>query len=162
MAEIQDVRLRRAPRLRAFLILGLVLGALVGLVIGLVSPESAELSRAQAAGWAMLGSVPALVAVSLGVFVWVEWRSRRRVSAAEASVTVEVPNFFADEESVGATEPAAPGGSDAAGPGPGPDADDPADPAEADPAADVADPAGPVADVADRDPADPAGPAPSA
>lgn len=150
MAEIQDVRLRRAPRLRAFLILGLVLGALVGLVIGLVSPESAELSRAQAAGWAMLGSVPALVALSLGVFVWVEWRSRRRVSAAEASVTVEVPNFFADEESVGTTEQAAPAGSDAAGP----DADDPAGPAEADPAE-----ADPAADVADPDPADPAGPA---
>lgn len=85
------VALRRAPKFRAFLWLGLLAGAVIGLAVGLAFSDSASLSRSQATGWVLLVSIPVCLALSLGIYVVSDWRSRRRATGAKVEVVVELP-----------------------------------------------------------------------
>ncbi len=90
--QLHVVQIRRAPKLRTFVVLGILLGALVGTIVGFGFPESESLSRAQAAGWVLLISVPLFVVLSLAIYLAIDRRSRKRASAAEATLSVEQPD----------------------------------------------------------------------
>lgn len=107
--DSRAVRIRRAPKLGAFAVLGIVVGAIVGLVVGLAFPDSDSLSRGQGTGIALAFAVPSALALSLLVYVVLDWRSRRRAGSAQAEVAVLSPEPPAAEPAGAESAPPEPG-----------------------------------------------------
>lgn len=78
------MRLRRGPRIGAFLVLGFVAGAVAGLVAGLVAPPAAEYPTSQVVAFLalILGATGLMVAGAVAVSL--DAASRRRAQVVEA------------------------------------------------------------------------------
>ena len=80
----RQVRLRRGPRIGAFLLVGFVLGAVAGLVVGLLAPPASQYPTSQVVAFlaVILGAVGLVVAGAIAVAL--DAASRRRARVVEA------------------------------------------------------------------------------
>ena len=80
----QQVRLRRGPRVGAFLAVGLVVGALVGLIAGVSAPPSSAYPTGQVVGFLVLLFAPVGVVLAGLIAVVLDAASRRRARVVPA------------------------------------------------------------------------------
>jgi MFS family permease len=80
----RQVRLRRGPRVGAFLLVGLVVGALAGLAIALASPPSPQYPLGQVVGFLVLLFAAVGIVLAGLVAVLLDAASRRRARVVQA------------------------------------------------------------------------------
>ena len=85
----RQVRLRRGPRIGAFLVVGLVVGAVAGLVAGLLAPPSAQYPTSQVVAFLalILGTIGVLIAGAVAVALDASSRRRARIVEAQREPT---------------------------------------------------------------------------
>lgn len=98
MNEKTEVRIRRAPKLSVFLVLGAFLGALVTLILTSQFTADPAVGFAATAGYFLLFGVPAGIALGAAVGLILDAVSRRRAKTvtAEREVVGEAEDEPAD------------------------------------------------------------------
>lgn len=85
MSEKTEVRIRRAPKLPVFLVIGALLGAIVTLILTSMFPSDPKVGFAASAGYFLLFGIPAGLVLGAAVGLIID-----RVSIARSrTVTVE-------------------------------------------------------------------------
>ena len=80
----ERVVIRRAPKARAFVVVGIILGVIGVVAISLLFPPDAALGQTLVTGYFLLwGTVIGLVG-GLLVWLWADWRSKRRSHELDA------------------------------------------------------------------------------
>lgn len=106
---IAEVRLRRAPRLWVFLLLGAVVGALVTLAVTGIGTVDEKVGFAASYGYFCLVGVPAGIALGALVGLLLDRRSSRRARTVTAELErVESPDETDTATDTGAAAAAAP------------------------------------------------------
>ena len=92
MSEQSEVRIRRAPKLPVFLVLGAVVGALVTLIVTSLFPADKHVGFAATVGYFMLYGIPAGVVLGAVVGLILDRVSTRRAKTVlvEREVVGEV------------------------------------------------------------------------
>jgi hypothetical protein len=85
-AAATDVRLRRAPRLWVFLLLGAIAGAIVTLIVTSLAPADPKIGFAATYGYFCLFGVPAGFALGALVGLLLDRRSVRRARTVTAEL----------------------------------------------------------------------------
>ncbi len=82
--SLAEVRIRRAPRLWVFLLLGAILGAIVTLIVTSLAPADPKVGFAATYGYFCLYGVPAGFAIGTLVGLLLDRRSVRRARTVTA------------------------------------------------------------------------------
>lgn len=82
--SIAEVRIRRAPRLWVFLLLGSIVGAIVTLIVTSLAPSDPKVGFAASYGYFCLYGVPAGFALGTAVGLLLDRRSVRRARTVTA------------------------------------------------------------------------------
>lgn len=76
--EVQELSIRRAPKIGVFLVVGAALGALVTLILTSLFPADPNIGFAASYGYFLIYGIPAGVLVAALVALVVDRRSKRR------------------------------------------------------------------------------------